>query len=381
MITTTVTKWQEAYEILAQEIDTGVFQPGAAFISIKDVCERFSFSTITARRVFDELKAGNRIRARQRRHAIVLGPSQAEGLAVAQPQTVLLCYRAYGAGFDAAQSGGHAPHVYHELLRGFQRSPFDRLFRIKPVSIDFCLSHPKAVRNASVLMNQEVLFTPGDTPHIDTERVRRVREILNPIVFHVLVPKNGMTEVRLDKAAGKRAMIDCLAQAGHRRIGYLGSTPAKIWSGAGFQGYLEGLTAHDLPFNPEWIGITVGNDPERVRAAITRLMSASPKPTAVVCGNDARALTVLAWCREQGINVPGDLAVTGSGNMHEAELCTPPLTSVDDCADEVGFAALDLLRRRQAGTLTEPAKVTIQPRVVLRASHGGGSTPSKTKIH
>lgn len=379
-------KWQEAFETLSYEIDAGVFQPGDPFYSIKDVSDRFAFSNITARRVFDELKVCRRIRSRRRRNALVLGPVSGDSPAEqVKPETVFLCFQSFGGRFDAAKHPRHTPHIYHGILRGFDRPPFDRLYRIEPISIDFCLSHLDVFAGAGVLMNQEVLLTSGDAPHIDSERVRLIREHLNPVIFQVLVPQSGMTEVRVDKAYGIRQMVDCLVVAGHERIGYLGSSPVRIWSGSSFQGYLQGLTAHDQVFNPAWIGVTSGNDHDQVGEAIDRMLSASPPPTAVVCGNDERALTVLAWCREHNIRVPEDLAVTGYGNTPESKLCRPPLTTVEPRADEMAFAALDLLRRRQAGTLDEPVKITIAPRSVRRASHGsiagGNASPRRLPLN
>ena len=156
-------KWQEAFETLSYEIDTGVFQPGDPFYSIKDVSDCFAFSNITARRVFDELKVCRRIRSRRRRNALVLGPASGDSPAEpVKPETVFLCFQSFGGRFDAAKHPRHTPHIYHGILRGFDRPPFDRLYRIEPISIDFCLSHLDVVFPAPSQYRQRPLVVTAD---------------------------------------------------------------------------------------------------------------------------------------------------------------------------------------------------------------------------
>jgi LacI family transcriptional regulator len=90
-----------------------------------------------------------------------------------------------------------------------------------------------------------------------------------------------------------------------------------------------------------------------------------PKPVGLMACNDMRAYQVLNVCREHEILVPDEVAVIGVDNdAVQCELCDPPLSSVDNNAQRVGYEAAALLdrmiRRRgpvPAMTLVEPAGV------------------------
>lgn len=365
-------KWREVYEALSGKISAGEFKPGDSFLSMQAVCDRYEVSNITTRRVFAELRAKRLIRTNGRKGSVVTAEAVKDpGGKAAEPQTVFLCFRTHGGRFDAAAQPGHAPQLYHETLRGFQRSPLDRLFRIKPISIDFCLEHLDRFQGAPMIMNQEVLFSgPGDRPEIDLERADLVRKNFNSVVFQVYSPIPEMTEVRIDKAAGMRALVTALHNAGHRKIGYLSHDVTHLCYRSRFQGYLRGLEMNGLPFVPSWIGVSRDDDVRDHQAFVAHLLAESAdRPTALVCANDSRALAVLSWCREHGVRVPDDLAVTGFDDLPECELSNPPLTTVDQRLAEMGYVALDLLRRRLVGPRSEPAKIVISPQIVLRGSH------------
>lgn len=90
-----------------------------------------------------------------------------------------------------------------------------------------------------------------------------------------------------------------------------------------------------------------------------------PKPVGLMACNDMRAYQVLGVCRERGILVPDEVAVIGVDNdTVQCELCDPPLSSVDNNAQRVGYEAAALLDRMIRGhgpvpemTLVEPAGV------------------------
>jgi len=48
--------WQDIYNKLKEEIERGTYRRGGRFLRIKDICEKFKVSDITARRVLDELE-------------------------------------------------------------------------------------------------------------------------------------------------------------------------------------------------------------------------------------------------------------------------------------------------------------------------------------
>jgi LacI family transcriptional regulator len=95
-----------------------------------------------------------------------------------------------------------------------------------------------------------------------------------------------------------------------------------------------------------------------------------PKPVGVMAANDVRARHVLEACRRFGLRVPDDVAVIGVDNDELiCTLATPPLTSIVQGTEEIGYRAaglLDRLMRRRTRSVTN---LLVDPvTVVERAS-------------
>lgn len=357
MKTPSKTKWQDALEVVAREIESGVFPPESPFYTIKQLCERFGFSNITASRVFDKLKTKGLLRTNGRQGAFVM--------AGVKRVTVYLALQT-----DMVDAGSSSRFLC-AVMEGFQRQPLAAAFRVKPVSLDFCLAHPDAFVDAPMIVLQGAMFEVygNNLARLNRQRADTVLARFNPVVFQTCIALPGFTEVGCDMRGAIAEMVGLLHDQGHRRIAYLGGDAASLWFRSRFDGYLDGLQRRELPLDPALVGLTEGLDAQD-HAAMERLMGLSNPPTAVVCSNELRALNVLSFCRKRDICVPEALSVTAFGNSPETALSTPALTTHDPCDADMGYAALELLQKRRQGRLKEPATVMIQPKLVKRASHG-----------
>lgn len=62
--------------------------------------------------------------------------------------------------------------------------------------------------------------------------------------------------------------------------------------------------------------------------AFEELMALTPRPTAVICGNDILAVGAIQRARAMGIKVPGDVSITGFDDVELASVVEPPITTV-----------------------------------------------------
>ena len=108
---------------------------------------------------------------------------------------------------------------------------------------------------------------------------------------------------------------------------------------------------------------------EAGEAAAGRLLEASERPTAIVCGNDVLAFGVLREARRRGLSVPGDISVTGFDDIELARLAEPALATVHVPHARMGReAARILLAAIDGGGGT--SGMALETHVVLRASLG-----------
>jgi LacI family transcriptional regulator len=103
------------------------------------------------------------------------------------------------------------------------------------------------------------------------------------------------------------------------------------------------------------------------RAGLQAVLGATPRPTAVICGNDVLALGAIAEAHAQGLTLPGDLSVTGFDDMEIASLVTPALTTVHFPTQELGSRAAAHLLARLAGDKV-PQQTELPVKLVVRES-------------
>jgi LacI family transcriptional regulator len=168
-------------------------------------------------------------------------------------------------------------------------------------------------------------------------------------------------------APGATQVTEHLLDLGHRRIGVITGPPDGLASRHRRLGYRAALAGAGVMPDPD---LEVAGD-FRVSggtAAARRLLSLADPPTAIFAFNDAMAAGAMQAARQAGLRLPGQLSVVGFDDTVEASVAYPPLTTVHQPLTELGRMAVGLLARLCAGEVSEPLRVELATRLVLRAS-------------
>jgi DNA-binding LacI/PurR family transcriptional regulator len=103
--------------------------------------------------------------------------------------------------------------------------------------------------------------------------------------------------------------------------------------------------------------------------AVRHVLTAHPRPTALLCDTDSFAVAALVAARELGLAVPGDLSVVSWDDSELCRLVRPALSAIRRPLPELGGLAASMLRDLIAGE--EVGDVwTSRPRLVTRGSTG-----------
>jgi LacI family transcriptional regulator len=137
-----------------------------------------------------------------------------------------------------------------------------------------------------------------------------------------------------DDEDGQRRLTAALAEAGHRRIGFLTLPKKLVAQGLRRDGYREALQAAGLTYDRELVvaGDYDGQpiERERLTAAIDALLALASPPTVLCCGNDRLAVAVYGILRARGIPVPEGMSVAGFDDYRViSETLYPPLTTME----------------------------------------------------
>jgi LacI family transcriptional regulator len=209
------------------------------------------------------------------------------------------------------------------------------------------------------------------------EPVRLIQKQGIPVVvLDRLVPDVQVDTVRTDNKAGAYNLTRHLLDLGHRRIAMLAGPHGVSTSVDRVAGYRQALTDAGLPesaFFILWGEFTRESGYELTRRL---LQSAGTLPTALFAANNLVAIGVLEALREANIPVPDQMALVTIDDLQPASLISPPLTVVNQPAQEMGQRAAQLLLERIAGKVEDDCcrQILLPTEMVIRASSGGKIT-------
>lgn len=188
---------------------------------------------------------------------------------------------------------------------------------------------------------------------------------------------NGSTDdpdvihlVSNDEAGGERA-ADYLYGLGHRRFFILAGPSAHRSHSlrlAGFCKRLERLGVY------EGSGMAIAESPESQFDYGCRLMAEHYEAfrqggyTALFTTNDMLALGAMKVLLEQGVRIPGEVAVMGYDNIELAGMYSPALTTVSVNAAGIGRDAVEILDRLIGGDADLPKLIEYESEIIVRQS-------------
>lgn len=182
-------------------------------------------------------------------------------------------------------------------------------------------------------------------------------------------PLPHITTIRIDNRAASRAVTERLIASDRHNIAVLAGPQRHSDSVARLEGYRDALRAHGLPIDPL---LCVEGDFTFASglAAAEQLLDLSPRPDAIVAGNDDMAAAILWVAHQQGLKLPADLSVTGFDDTMIATRVWPPLTTVRQPIREMATEAMEWLARavRHPEENSSPADIVLPFTVVERRS-------------
>ena len=202
---------------------------------------------------------------------------------------------------------------------------------------------------------------------IGFDRSPQIYEFLNKrqvpcLISWVYDPDQPQISIGFDNRKAMRKLAENVLDLGHRTLALItaernGNDRAQ----RRYEGLVDAMISRGL--DPQFLHVaettySITNGAK----AFEDVMQRDPKPTAVMCGNDVLAAGALSQARKMGLDVPGDISITGFDDIEIAEIVTPELTTVHVPHRNMGKGAARLLialrNGEDAGPSTELEAVT-----------------------
>ncbi|HHY51582.1 MAG TPA: LacI family transcriptional regulator [Alphaproteobacteria bacterium] len=220
------------------------------------------------------------------------------------------------------------------------------------------------------IVDEVLTFRPAAVLFTGIVQSRRTRTTLKKLGVPVMEMWDHRPDpidmlVGFSNAEGGRLVGEHFAARGYRTVAYVGRTQDR-----GAQ-RLTGFTA-GLGRAPDFVlpleGSRTMADGE---AALETVLAALPDCEAIFFGTDLLAVGAMARARQEGIAVPGRVAIAGYGDLEISRQLATPLTTVHVSSYEMGHAAGEMLLRRLRHEPIAERIVLAPVHLEIRQSTGG----------
>jgi LacI family repressor for deo operon, udp, cdd, tsx, nupC, and nupG len=182
----------------------------------------------------------------------------------------------------------------------------------------------------------------------------------------------GVPSVVTNDREAVREATSSLVRLGHRQFLYLAGPEGNYHDVERFGGLLEAFQEADVPQTAVvrsggkldyQQGFKIGLQAADQFAALT------DKPTAVVATSDDMAISFMSRIKETGVSIPGDLSIVSFDGSPVCAFCSPPLSTIEQPAEEMGKTAVEMLLQAIETMESPSALCRIVPsRLIVRAS-------------
>lgn len=226
----------------------------------------------------------------------------------------------------------------------------------------------RETRRLGLLRSQQVqgiLLVPASAKH-SGDAVRALAPIVPIISVDRRLQDIEIDFVGVDNGIGIRLVLDHLVAQGVESIALASSDNVTSAGQERRRAFEAGAHERSLKLFPPVINAF---DLETGLAAGTSFAEYEHLPDAIVAGDDLIAVGLISALAARGIQVPGDVLVTGFDGTYLAALVEPGITTVQQPIGEIASLAVQaLMRRRGSSSASTIMDVTLPPTLIVRSS-------------
>lgn len=213
-----------------------------------------------------------------------------------------------------------------------------------------------------------------DFSHFDIFKQQNI-----PLVFFDRVPKDyNVKVIKGDDFRGGYLATEHLISKGCKDIVHIsGPLTCNLYSER-LAGYKDALQKHKLPYKKQRVFFHELTRDNALQTA-ARIFEKKPYPDGIFATNDTTAITLLEYCRNNGIQVPQQCRIIGYSNDPRTEIVTPSITSVDQhpvtMGERIVAALMELIQARHPSSYKHSQEIV--PIELVERNSSGGATKRK----
>lgn len=328
----------------------------SARVTMRDVARALDVSPMTVSRALrDDDTVSAETRARVRRVADELGYVY---------DTTAQAFRTQKSGFVAVTLPSINNANFADTYRALTNALADTGMQLLLGATNYRIEREEELVRQLLTRNPEALVLTGGYHTQTTRDLIKARGL--PVIEIWDLPTDPLGHVvGFSNAKAMAVIVEHLAKRGRKKLAFVGATAGSDLRGADRRsGTIEAAKRLGLPAVTQ---LDAGEAPVSMRqgaALAARMGKKLLNYDAIVCVSDPVAFGVSSECRRLGIDVPGQLAITGFGHFDVAAISEPRITTVDVDARRIGVIAAGMLAEIFDGrteAYREEVSVTLVP--------------------
>lgn len=193
---------------------------------------------------------------------------------------------------------------------------------------------------------------------------------IRTVVYDVGSPRRSILSIKSNYRKGIERVSEYLRTLGHKKFAFVGHHTALGPLGDRKRTFIEVMERYSTEL--QFTTVADSDDYAGGRRAAQQLFASRLQPTAILCINDFMAVGVLRQLHDMGIEVPGQVSVTGFDNISLSEVVYPALTTLHIPRDQIGRQIFANLTAEKLPTKAQQ-EIIFTPELIVRESTGRAS--------
>ncbi|QIP15543.1 LacI family transcriptional regulator [Spirosoma aureum] len=261
-----------------------------------------------------------------------------------------------------------ANNFFSQAINGIEAIAYNRGYHVIIFQSHESYEREVATVQQAVARKADGLLISLSSGTSDFSYLRQLQEKKLPIVLFDRVSKEIDSPcITADNFGGAFAATEHLIQSGRRRIAHLTIPPHISITQERLAGYRAALEQYDIPYDESLIRYA-GFGHNEVEPIVDDLLTLSPD--AFFAASDRLAIGCLSALKKRNISIPESVSLIGFTNISVADLLAPPMSTVEQPAQEIGQVAagrlIDLIEGKQK--IPQPGTIRIPTKLIVRAS-------------
>jgi len=268
--------------------------------------------------------------------------------------------------------------IVHELNSNFITSVLAGIEKVTTAAkYDIIITHSsesyeKETANALNLFHKRVdgviASLSFDTKDLDHFQVFASRGI--PVIFFDRVEENSeSTKVIIDNYKSGYQATQHLIEQGCKKIVMVTANLNRNVYAQRFKGYKDALFDNNIAFDENRLLIKDLSERCGVEAAM-QILKMDPLPDGAFITNDFSAAVCMQTLKDNGISIPGDIAIVGFNNDAISKIVEPQLTTINYPGIDIGeIAATNLINHlKGVSNIAQTNTIVVRSDLIIRKS-------------